>query len=64
MPSRFGDDLLLEIDMSKRYDIYVPEMGKRIVVYRGARFRGMRGLEPTGRYDMRSEFYEVGADKR
>jgi len=59
MPSRFGDDPLPEIDLSKRYDIYVTEMGRRIVVYRGARFRGMRGLEPSGRFDMRSEFYEI-----
>jgi hypothetical protein len=59
MPSRFGDEPLAEIDLSKRYDIYVAEMGRRIVVYRGARFRGMRGLERSGRYDISSEFYEI-----
>jgi len=59
MPSRFGDEPLGEIDLSKRYDIYVAEMGRRVVVYRGAYFRGMRGLERSGRFDISSEFYEI-----
>jgi hypothetical protein len=59
MPSRFGDDPLPEIDLSRRYDIYVAEMGRRIIVYRGASFRGMRGLERSGRFDISAEFYEI-----
>src|SRR4051794_23844870 len=59
MASRFGEDPLPEVDLSRRYDVYVAEFGRRLVVYRGALFRGMRGLERSSRFDISSEFYEI-----
>lgn len=48
-----------EVDIGKRYDIYVAETPARIVVYRNAFFRGMKLLGEHGRFDLRAEFVEI-----
>jgi hypothetical protein len=47
------------VDLEKRYDIYVHEVAPHLVVYRNARFCGMKGLAQRGRLDFGSEFIEI-----
>jgi len=56
---RFDDSVFEQIDTDKRYDIYVSETQNRIIVYRGAMFRGKRRLSGGGEFDRFSEFFEI-----
>src|SRR5258705_13141090 len=47
------------VDTSKRYDIYCSERNAQTVVYRNARFKGMKSLFSTGHYDVLSQFVEL-----
>ena len=59
MPSRFEQQPDDEIDLSKRYDIYVQESGHRLIVYRGSLFRALKRLAPRSRIDAFCDFYEI-----
>lgn len=59
MPSRFDEPLPEPIELDKPYDIYVTEVGARLVVYRKAFLRGVRGLARAGKYDVHAEFFEI-----
>jgi hypothetical protein len=59
MPGRADLTDTNAIDVGKRYDIYVAESPTRMVVFRGAFFRGLKALESEGRYDFRSDFIEI-----
>jgi hypothetical protein len=47
------------IDTSKRYDVYCAERSQEIVVYRNARFKGIKKLYQARQYDFMSEFMEL-----
>lgn len=47
------------IDTSKRYDVYSTERNQEIVVYRNARFKGIKRLLQSGQYDFMSQFIEL-----
>jgi len=47
------------IDVGKRYDVYCTEHGGTMVVYRNARFKGMKSLFPKDRLDVFNEFVEL-----
>lgn len=57
--ARFQTENPDAIDIGQRYDIYVAETQSRLVVYRNAFFRGVRGLEKTGRFDIFSDYIEI-----
>jgi hypothetical protein len=67
MPSRFDQPLdpklpspeESRVDTSKRYDVYRSERNVQMIVYRNARFSGMRALFSTGHYDVLSQFVEL-----
>jgi hypothetical protein len=59
MPGRMEMTESNAVDIGKRYDIYVAETPSRIVVYRGAFFRGIKFLEKARTYDFGSEFFEI-----
>ena len=59
MPGRMETTDSNAVDIGKRYDIYVAETLTRIVVYRGAFFRGVKELEKTNRLDISAEFMEI-----
>ena len=47
------------IDATKRYDVYCAERTQEVVVYRGALFKGTRGLFSKNQYDTLSHFVEL-----
>ena len=47
------------LDVSKRYDVYCTERGGEVVVYRNARFKGIKSLLQKERFDVYSEFMEL-----
>jgi hypothetical protein len=47
------------IDTSKRYDVYCIERNQEVVVYRNARFKGVKKLYQVRQYDFMSEFMEL-----
>ena len=59
MPGRMEMTDSNAVDIGKRYDIYVAETPTRVVVYRGAFFRGAKFLEKSRTFDFGSEFFEV-----
>ncbi len=58
MPSRFDEPPADEIDLGRRYDVYVAEQNHRVVVYRGAMVRGVRAFGPGSRTGT-SDFLEL-----
>jgi hypothetical protein len=55
-PDKVKQDL---IDTSKRYDVYCTERNQEVVVYRNARFKGVKKLYQVRQYDFMSEFMEL-----
>ncbi len=47
------------LDVGKRYDVYCTERGGEVVVYRNARFKGIKSLFQKERYDLFYEFVEL-----
>ncbi|HTY88706.1 MAG TPA: Clp protease N-terminal domain-containing protein [Candidatus Acidoferrum sp.] len=47
------------LDVSKRYDVYCSEHGGTVVVYRNARFKGIKSLFQKDRFDLFYEFVEL-----
>ncbi len=47
------------IDMSRRYDVYCSERAQQVVVYRNAKFKGVRNLYARHRVDSLSAFIEL-----
>jgi hypothetical protein len=48
-----------ELDLAKRYDIYVAETPYRMVVYRGAFIRGLKCFAHAGTFSTHHEFIEI-----
>ncbi|HEV8377906.1 MAG TPA: hypothetical protein VGP99_03570 [Tepidisphaeraceae bacterium] len=60
MPSRFEGLEPDEIDLARRYDIYVAETPQRVVVYRGAFIRGLKGFTRRDRFGISlDDFLEI-----
>jgi hypothetical protein len=47
------------IDTNKRYDVYCTERNQEVVVYRNARFKGLKRLYQTAQYDIVAQFIEL-----
>jgi ATP-dependent Clp protease ATP-binding subunit ClpA len=47
------------LDLSKRYDVYCTERNGEVVVYRNARFKGIKSLFARERFDLFYEFVEL-----
>ena len=47
------------LDLSKRYDVYCREQNGEVVVYRNARFNGIKSLFQKERFDLFYEFVEL-----
>jgi hypothetical protein len=47
------------VDTSKRYDVYCSERNAEGVVYRNARFKGLKGLFQSRQFDFMSQFIEL-----
>jgi Clp amino terminal domain, pathogenicity island component len=55
-PDKLKQDL---IDASMRYDVYCTERNQEVVVYRNARFKGIKKLYQGRQYDFMSDFIEM-----
>jgi hypothetical protein len=58
-PDPIGPEFHEPVDTSKRYDVYCSERGQQIVVYRNAKFRGVRSLYARHKIDGLSAFVEL-----
>jgi hypothetical protein len=47
------------IDTSKRYDVYCSERNQQVIVYRSAKFRGVRSLYGRNKFDAFAAFIEL-----
>ena len=47
------------LDLTKRYDVYCTERNGEVVVYRNARFKGIKSLFQKERFDLFYEFVEL-----
>jgi hypothetical protein len=59
MPNQFDPPPVEEVDLDKKYDIYVTEPFTGLIVYRSASLRETKSLARTARYDCAAEFIEI-----
>jgi len=58
-PDPLGPEAHDPVDASKRYDVYCSERGQQVVVYRNAKFKGIRSLYARHKVDSLSAFVEL-----